>query len=145
MPTTWLWCCMYAIPARISHPVVMCWNVSGPPLHTQPAPGILPGVVDLSFYQSCALSLISAPVLIKYRGTNQYFNISHFFYLPCRGLSFHDCSFLCSSSSFCICYLRYSLSHFHVHTFSCEQYENSPIKTEDGAILQDHMGEGRNT
>uniref|UniRef100_A0A3Q4H5V7 RING-type domain-containing protein n=1 Tax=Neolamprologus brichardi TaxID=32507 RepID=A0A3Q4H5V7_NEOBR len=32
--TTWLWRCMFALPASILHPAVMCWIVSGGSLHS---------------------------------------------------------------------------------------------------------------
>uniref|UniRef100_A0A3P9CA07 Taste receptor type 1 member 3 n=1 Tax=Maylandia zebra TaxID=106582 RepID=A0A3P9CA07_9CICH len=34
MPATWLWRSMYALPASILHPAVMCWIVSGASLHS---------------------------------------------------------------------------------------------------------------
>lgn len=44
MPHTWLWCSMYALPANILSPAVMCWIVSG----------AQPGVVEPSLYGFCA-------------------------------------------------------------------------------------------
>lgn len=35
IPASWLRCSMYDLPAWILHPVIVCWTVSGTPLHSR--------------------------------------------------------------------------------------------------------------